>query len=695
MRFPARRAWIPPLACLGWLLLCPPAHAQQVASLPVVEIAGHYDNAVGSSDAASQGSVGPALIRDRALQRPAEALEFVPGLVVTQHSGDGKANQYFLRGFNLDHGTDFATRVNGVPVNMPTHAHGQGYSDLNFLIPELLQRIDYRKGPYHAADGDFASAGAADFVYRTRLDQPLLDVSAGERGYARLLAAGSQELTAGQTLLMAFERMNNDGPWRVPEGLRKTNAVLTLSDGSAAQGWSASVMGYHARWTATDQVPQRLLDAGSYQGAAFGRFDSLDSSDGGQTSRHSLSAEWHSTRGAMRDRLAAYALHYDLDLYSNFTYTLDRPAQGDQFAQKDQRTVYGLSASRLWDQSLPGGRPMQNTLGVQLRSDRIRVGLYDSAARVITTTVREDEVRQTLAGLYGENHITWTPWLRTVAGLRFDQLDATVDSLTLATNSGSTRTGRLSPKFSVVLGPWHQTEFFFNAGRGFHSNDARGTTARLDPRDGVTAQAPVAGLVGSRGQEVGLRTEAWPGLQSSLSFWQLDFDSELVYLGDAGSTEAGRPSRRHGVEWSTRWQPAPWFVLDADLAWTQARYADAAAAGDAIPNAVGQVAQIAATVRERGPWSASLHWRAIGAAPLKEDDSVRSSPSQTWNLRLGYRLHARAELYCDVFNLLDAKVNDIQYYYASRLRTEAASVDDLHVHPGEPRTLRLSLRLRF
>lgn len=695
MRFPARRAWIPPLACLGGLLLCQAAQAQQVASLPVVEIAGHYDNAVGSSDAASQGSVGPALIRDRALQRPAEALEFVPGLVVTQHSGDGKANQYFLRGFNLDHGTDFATRVNGVPVNMPTHAHGQGYSDLNFLIPELLQRIDYRKGPYHAADGDFASAGAADFVYRTRLDQPLLDVSTGERGYARLLAAGSQELTAGQTLLMAFERMNNDGPWRVPEGLRKTNAILTLSDGSAAQGWSASVMGYHARWTATDQVPQRLLDAGSYQGAAFGRFDSLDSSDGGQTSRHSLSGEWHSTRGAVRDRLAAYALHYDLDLYSNFTYALDRPAQGDQFAQKDQRTVYGLSASRLWDQSLPGGRPMQNTLGVQLRSDRIRVGLYDSAARVITTTVREDEVRQTLAGLYAESHIAWTPWLRTVAGLRFDQLDATVDSLTLATNSGSTRTGRLSPKFSVVLGPWHQTEFFFNAGRGFHSNDARGTTARLDPRDGVTAQAPVAGLVGSRGQEVGVRTEAWPGLQSSLSFWQLDFDSELVYLGDAGSTEAGRPSRRHGVEWSTRWQPAPWFVLDADLAWTQARYADAAAAGDAIPNAVGQVAQIAATVRERGPWSASLHWRAIGAAPLKEDDSVRSSPSQTWNLRLGYRLHARAELYCDVFNLFDAKVNDIQYYYTSRLRSEAASVDDLHVHPGEPRTLRLGLRLHF
>jgi len=691
---PHHRTRLAALACLGGLL-CLPAQAQQVASLAVVEISGHYDNAVGSSDAASQGSIGPALIRDRALQRPAEALEFVPGLVVTQHSGDGKANQYFLRGFNLDHGTDFATLVNGVPVNMPTHAHGQGYSDLNFLIPELLQRIDYRKGPYFAADGDFSSAGAADFVYRTRLERPLLDVSAGERGYARLLAAGSHELTAGQTLLLAFERMNHDGPWRVPEGLRKTNAVLTLSDGSAAQGWSASVMGYNARWTATDQVPQRVLDAGNYQGAPFGRFDSLDSSDGGQTSRHSLSAEWHSTRGPVRDRLAAYALHYDLDLYSNFTYALERPAQGDQFAQKDQRSVVGLSASRQWEHTLPGGRAMFNSLGVQLRRDRIRVGLYDSAARAITATVREDEVSQTLTGLYGDNRIDWTPWLRTVAGLRFDQLDATVDSLTLAANSGSTRTGRLSPKFSVVLGPWHKTEFFFNAGRGFHSNDARGTTARLDPRDGVTAQAPVAGLVGSRGQEVGLRTEAWPGLQSSLSLWQLDFDSELVYLGDAGSTEAGRPSRRHGVEWSTRWQAGHGWVLDADLAWTQARYADASAAGDAIPNAVARVAQLAASLRERGPWSASLHWRFIGAAPLNEDDSVRSSPSQTWNLRLGYRLHARAELYCDVFNLLDAKVNDIQYYYASRLRSEAASVNDLHVHPGEPRTLRLGLRLRF
>ncbi|MEY4075281.1 MAG: hypothetical protein RJA29_2638, partial [Pseudomonadota bacterium] len=350
---------------------------------PIV-ITGHYGNSIGTSDAASEGVIGPELLRNRALLRSADVLEYIPGMVVTQHSGDGKANQYFLRGMNLDHGTDFATTVNGVPVNMPTHAHGHGYSDLNFLIPELVQRVEYRKGPYFASQGDFSSAGSANFVYRTKLDRPFADVTMGHRGYLRGVAGVSREVGEGVTLLSAVERLNNNGPWSVPEGNRKTNAQFILSGGSPREGWSTSLSAYSARWNSTDQIPQRLIDAGSYQGQPFGRFDSLDPSDGGNTHRTSLSGNWHQATDHELTKIEWYAIKYDLNLFSNFTYSLDRA--NDQFAQTDDRSVWGGKANRSWLTDLSDGRSMQNTLGVHLRQDRMRVGLYDTLARKIQST---------------------------------------------------------------------------------------------------------------------------------------------------------------------------------------------------------------------------------------------------------------------------------------------------------------------
>ena len=288
--------------------------------LASIVVTGHYDNSIGTSDTASEGVIGPELLRNRAILRPADVLEYIPGMVVTQHSGDGKANQYFLRGMNLDHGTDFATTVNGVPVNMPTHAHGHGYSDLNFLIPELVQRVEYRKGPYFASEGDFSSAGTANFVYRTKLDRPFADATIGQRGYLRGVAGVSRDVSEGVTLLTAVERLNNNGPWSVPEGIRKTNAQFILSGGSPREGWSTSLSAYSARWNSTDQIPQRLIDAGTYQGQSFGRFDSLDSSDGGKTNRTSLSGNWHQVTGHELSKIEWYAIKYDLNLFSNFTY---------------------------------------------------------------------------------------------------------------------------------------------------------------------------------------------------------------------------------------------------------------------------------------------------------------------------------------------------------------------------------------
>ncbi|MGM9480046.1 TonB-dependent receptor [Roseateles sp. NT4] len=664
------------------------------AVLEKVEITGrHYDNAVGSTDAASQGTIRAELLKSRPALRPGEVLEFVPGVIVTQHSGDGKANQYFLRGFNLDHGTDFATTVNGLPVNMPTHGHGQGYSDLNFLIPELVDRIEYRKGPYFAKNGDFAAAGSADIAYRNTLDEGFAALTVGQRQFQRFVGAGSTALGGGLNLLGAVEVQHNDGPWKLPEQLRKSNGVLTLSAGTAAEGWSASLMGYDAKWNSTDQVPERLIDAGMFNGQAFGRFDAVDGSDGGETRRSSLSGEWHRNTGSEATRVAAYAMDYRLKLFSNFTYALERPDDGDQFSQQDKRSVYGFNASHAVDHKL-GELPARSEVGLQLRHDRIRVGLYDTVERRITATTRDDDVRETQLGVYGQTSVELMPWLRSVVGVRADQARFKVNSLSNAANSGSATAHLLSPKLSLVAGPWAKTEFFFNAGRGFHSNDARGTTATVDPRTG-DAVDKVPGLVAARGMELGARTEWVPGLQSSLAVWKLDFDSELVYVGDAGATEANRPSKRHGIEWNNRYVPVPWLLIDADLAWTHARFADFDPAGNRIPNAVDKVGSLAVTVRELGPWSASLQWRYLGSGSLIEDNSVRSRSSLTTNLRVSRKLWTGGELTFDVFNLGNRRVNDIEYFYESQLPGEAAPVADRHVHPAEPRTVRVTLKLGF
>lgn len=659
---------------------------------PIV-ITGHYDNAIGTSDAASQGMADPELLGNRAILRPADILEYIPGMVVTQHSGDGKANQYFLRGMNLDHGTDFATTVNGVPVNMPTHAHGHGYSDLNFLIPELIQRIEYRKGPYFASEGDFSSAGSANFVYRTKLDRPFVSVTLGQRGYLRGVAADSNEINDGLMLLTAIERLSNLGPWTAPEDYRKTNAQFILSNGSPREGWSTSLSAYSARWNSTDQVPQRLIDAGTYQGQLFGRFDSLDPTDGANTHRISLSGNWHQASGRELTKVEWYAIKYDLNLFSNFTYSLDRLQ--DQFAQTDDRSVWGGKAYQFWFSDLSDGRSMQNTLGLQMRQDRIRVGLYDTMSRQIQATVRDDDVHQTLVGAYGENEIGWTAWLRTIAGLRVDQFSAMVTSHSLTLNSGKANASKVSPKLSVILGPWKRTEFFFNAGNGFHSNDARGATAKMDPKTGQSIDSAPS-LVMSRGHELGIKSQIIPDLQTAIAIWRLDFDSELVYVGDAGNTEAGRSSRRTGIEWSNHWTPGEHFLIDANFAWTRPRYSDKDVIGNYIVNAVQKVANLSFGFRNFEPWSGSMSIRYLGSAPLIEDNSVRSASSLTTNLRINRKISNEFDIACDVLNLFDRKNNDISYYYTSRVSGEPlAGVNGLHSHPAEPRNVRVTARIRF
>ncbi|MEH2559472.1 hypothetical protein V1286_007001 [Bradyrhizobium algeriense] len=620
--------------------------------------------------------------------RVGEALEVVPGLIVTQHSGEGKANQYFLRGFNLDHGTDLSIKVDGMPVNVPTHGHGQGYADINFLIPELIQSVNVRKGPYYADVGDFSSAGSVAIDYLNKLPKNLAEVTFGSFDYRRGVAAGSTAVGAG-TMLAAVESIKYDGPWDVPDNVRKMNGVLRYSQGTATDGLTLTAMAYSNGWNSTDQVAQRAIDQG-----IIGRFGSLDPTDGGTASRFSLSGNWAQSSEYGQSKVNAYVVRSDLQLFNNFTYFLDNPVNGDQFNQLDRRTLGGFDARHAFDWRF-GGFETQTRVGMQSRYDDIHVGLFKTEQRAVLSTVREDRVQEGNVGIWADTTTRWNDWLRTTVGIREDVFAGRVLSDT-PENSGNAQATITSPKAGIVLGPWYKTEFYGNAGYGLHSNDIRGATITVDPIDKVTPQDRVPLLVRSKGAELGFRTKAIEGLTSSVAVFVLDFDSELLFVGDAGTTEASRPSRRVGVEWVNQYKPKPWLSFDLDVAYTRARFTDFDAAGNFIPGAPAWIASGAITLGSETGWFGALKARYFGPRPLIEDDSVRSLASLIFNARAGYRFDNGLKLQLDVLNLFNARTNQIEYYYLSRLPGEPiGGVADRHVHPAEPLAVRLTLAGRF
>jgi outer membrane receptor protein involved in Fe transport len=674
------------------------------ATLPAVTIQGTREDLQGVAASASEGIVTARQLRTRPLQRAGDIMESVPGLVATQHAGEGKANQYFLRGFNLDHGTDFATFVDGVPVNLPTHGHGQGYTDLYFLIPELVDSVQYRKGPYYAEEGDFAAVGSARIRTVRRLERPFALFEAGRFGYRRALAAGSVAAGGGD-LLLAAEQARDDGPWTVPENLRKTNLTAKYSTGTAAEGLTLGFTHYEASWTSTDQVAQRAVDSG-----LVGRHGSLDPSSGGRTRRTGLNAAWTHNAGGVRTQLNAYALRYRFDLFSNFTYytrgcdtdplpaACDNGPAPDQFEQVDRRSVVGAGASQLRAVSI-GGFDGTLSYGVDLRRDAIaEVGLFDTFQRQRVDTVRTDRVRLDAAGFWSQLELQLHPQWRATGGVRWDQRAIDVTS-SVAANSGSTQASLAGPKASLVYAPSADTDLYANWGRGFHSNDARGAVIAVDPRDGVTPVARATPLVRATGYELGAR-QKWGGtLVTTAALWALRLESELLFVGDAGTTEASRPSLRKGLELTANWRPAPGWDVDADVSSTRPRFTDGAPAGDRIPGAMERVATLGLSYTS-GPWTAGARVRHFGSHALIEDDSLRGQGSTLANVRLAYRVGTQAEVSLDVFNLFDRKVDDIQYAYASRLPgepafNEATTPATLHVHPSGPRMARVGLKVFF
>jgi hypothetical protein len=645
-------------------------------------------NLVGIAAAASQGAVTATELDARPLMRAGEVLETVPGLIVSQHSGEGKANQYYLRGFNLDHGTDFSTAVVGVPVNTPTGAHAHGYADVSFLIPELVSGVQFKKGPYFADEADFSAAGATNISYVNQLERPRLRLSAGNDGWSRVFSAASPRLGGGY-LLAALEMNHNDGPWVRPDDYQKVNGVLRFSRGDNRNGFSLTGMGYWADWNATDQVPERAITTG-----LIPRFGLLDASDGGAANRQSFASEFQRSNGPSSLRATAFVLRNSLNLFSNFTFFQDDPENGDQFEQAERRVAAGGRVTyRRLGHFLD--RHTESAVGFQVRRDWLDpVGLYRTAARRRLSTTREDEVGQTMAGAYAQTEIEWTRTLRTTLGLRADRYQFSVTSDN-PLNSGDGSDGLVSPKVGAIFGPWSGTEVYVNAGTGFHSNDARGATITVDPVTGDAADR-VTPLVRAKGAEIGFRTVRIRGLQSTVALWYLGIDSELLFVGDAGTTEAGRPSRRVGVEWTNYARLAPWLTVDADLAFTHARFTDGDPAGNCIPGALDRVISAGVTLEPQQRLFGSLRVRHFGPRPLIEDASVTSKNTTLWNGEIGYRISPQASLVLEAFNLFDAEVSDIDYFYRSRLPGEpAGGVEDIHFHPALPRSVRLGIQLTF
>jgi outer membrane receptor protein involved in Fe transport len=720
-----------------------------------VNVQGRENDLVGTANSATQGTVGATEIQDRPILRSGEILEAVPGLIITQHAGGGKANQYFLRGFNLDHGTDFAILIDDMPLNLPTHAHGEGYSDMNTVIPEFVRRVNFEKGPYYADVGNFGSAGSAHLEYFKTLPENFVEVEGGMYGFGRIVFGVSQKLGKGN-LLYGGEAYHEDGPWTHPDNYHKFNGLVTYSQGGDADGFSITARAYRGTWHSSDQVPVDAVPLVGYFGA-------LNPTDGGESQRYSLQGEWHRQGASSETRISAYGFYYDLNLFSDFTYYLNDPNKGDQFEQQDRRWVAGLDArhaifSQWFDHKV------ENTFGLQVRNDWVHNGLYRTEDRVRTDKTDTvacytnpippcnpdgtingnypilpadtdlNKFTDTMVSFYVENKIQWTDKFRSVLAVRGDDALYDVTSLTpsyVATelpgtpvvnfaelNSGTANKFLPSPKASLIFGPWSKTEFYVQGGFSFHSNDARGATQRTEPispdNPFPTSSVPISPLVQTKGGEFGVRTSALAHLQSTLSFWYLHSNSELQQDGDTGATVASAsPSNRYGVEWANYYTPLEHLVFDLDMAdsraqFTQIDHGDATynnlgggqypvqgPGGKLVPEAVRVVISSGVTLHDYKGFTSTIRLRYFGPRDLTSDGLNRSASTLLVNMGLGYQFSKRWRISADLLNLTNRRDDDITYAYVSRITPTTGPEFTNVFHPAEPFQVRFGLHYRF
>lgn len=646
----------------------------------------------GTATTASEGVVVNDELALLPAYRPGQLLETVPGLVVTLHSGEGKANQYLLRGYNLDHGTDLAVFIDGIPVNEPSHAHGQGYTDLNFLIPELATNIDYSKGPYYAREGDFASVGAIHVNYLDTISDQIT-LSGGTWGFERVFAASSTALGAGN-LLGAMELQRYDGPWVTPGGQRKLNALLRYSEGDRQDGFTITGSLYHGLWNNQTDIPERAIAEG-----LVSRFGQLDPYDRGIAQRGNLSGEYFATLAGGQLTANVFAFKNRLTLINDFTHYLFDPVNGDQETQREDRDTVGGAVSYAHPAEF-FGFAMDMIGGYQGRYDFLTVSRIPSRYALPIPAIdnplgfsEDDRIRLGSNALYVQATTHWTDWFRTVFGLREDyQYGSDV-----GTNPGNANRGLLEPKGSLIFTPVQTTEFYLSAGRGFHSDDLRGVNLAAN------THAPAAPLIASQtGEEIGVRQELFEHkVALTFAIYNLDAQSEITYNPDIGMDSAGPGSHRLGYEVNLTYQALHWLEFYASFSQDRARfttpYNDGTGhIGNYLPNAPFATGSFTTYIKNLGPWSGSLELRYLGGFPLSSDDVVQGSGYHEWNGDVHYDVGHGWGAALGVYNLLNTKANAMEYWYVDRLAGEpAAGVADVHVHPLEPISLRITLSKIF
>jgi outer membrane cobalamin receptor len=672
-------------------------------------------NLLGKAETASQGVVTRKEVELRPILRVGQLYETLPGLVVTIHSGEGKANQYLLRGYNLDHGTDFASFVDGMPVNRPTNAHGQGYSDQSFLMPQIVSGIDYTKGPYYAAIGDFGAVGSAH-VHVIDILPSQASVSIGTFGDEEVYAGATQEFSGDDRVWAAIDLAHIDGPWDPPGDFRKGQAAFRYSHGTESQGFSLTGLYYQSRGRLTTDQPLR-----AFQQGLIGRYNVLDPSDASKSERASLSARYAASGSAWSFSGGVYAIQSTMTLWNNFTHFLTDPVNGDQEEQNESRkTIGGDAAYTLWLKPL--GIASDTVFGLTARYDDAFVDHKHTLQRqpldyceiaqddgsfapapAVNFNCQADQAHVLDLGPYVENTTHWTGWLRTVLGLREEYYWAHDHSQTTGV-TGSAHQFLFQPKGSIILGPWNRTELYVSAGRGFHSDDIRGVlgTVAVQSLPGAAGATPL--LAPATGEEVGVRSDIIPRVSLQASVFREDFRSEQRYNADVGQDSAFAPSRREGVEVGAQYRPWPWLELNADLTWAKARYqgsaqtfADFGLNGPYIANAPSFIGSAGVLVDNLGRWFGGLQWRRLGPYPISDGDpEPKDRGYSEFNLDVGYKLSRRLKAQVSVFNLFDTRANAAAYSYTTRLPGEPAEgVTDFQIHPLEPRSAKFALTATF
>jgi outer membrane receptor protein involved in Fe transport len=690
--FPALASPAPELQQLAQVTMQPQPGGEQpgAAGVQVVQsgeepetviVFGRAEFQIGIAGAASEGAVGGADLTVRPILRVAELLEAVPGLIAAAHSGSGKANQYFLRGINLDHGTDFTAYVDDVPWNFRTHGHGQGYLDINGLIPETVVQIDYRKGPYRADLGDFALAGAALVTTTNAYERPFAQAEVGSFGYYRAVTGGTFQ-AAGGALTLIGQYRTSDGPWELPENLQHWSGFGKFSRITSFGELQLSLSGYTATWRATEQIPERAIGH-VFSEPGVPTIDCRDEFCAVDPTQNGLTTRWIANARILGGtwRANVYAQFYNWHMSSNPTVYLDDQVNGDQILQQDRRWIFGGKVEK----NFIFNDMFQLLVGAEGRYDDIAaVGVSHTVANAILNRLSLHAVEEASAAAFGELTFSPTERLRFMAGVRGDTYSFDVKGLEPNSLSGSADASIVSPKFGVAWRPIDVLELYGNYGEGFHSNDARGVTVG-DP--------PVPGLVKGKGQEIGGRIQ-FGEFNFTAAYWWLQNEGELIFVGDSNTVEPKGPSRRHGYEFVLFWRPYEWLAIDAVYAGTHGRFKDAPPGEDYIPNAPDAAGElgIAAIFDD---YEASARIRYHGAYPLTEDNSEREEGHAIVNFRFAWT-PGPWTLFAELLNAFDQKGKDISYFYTSRLPGEPVEgIDGRLSRAAEPRSVRVGLKYQF